>query len=278
MIKVAHLGRRALGDATPRETWEVIDARAQRLGEPDEEAIAAFVENTKKYPRLARALRESDRPDLEIAGAIWMASGESPYGYPLSLGEIEWRIERDPPSTFDRRRGNSAIVKDARAQVRAAERRAFEGQLRPEEHKEAMRALLAAEERLEDALKYASEGRLEDTLKHAGEEGEELRLIVVLPEGERYRGVWLSPGAGGGMLPTPEWEERLLDRLFLAHYADAQNPAGLSPSELEVFQLARGLEHWEISEKIGRTVNQVRQFKHHAVRKVREHGGIQAGV
>jgi len=129
-----------------------------------------------------------------------------------------------------------------------------------------VRALRAAEERLEEALKSASAVPLSDP--SAGG----------LAEGSRYRSVWLSPGVGRGMQPTPEWEERLLDRVFIAHYADARNPAGLSPGELEVFQLARGFEHREIGEKTGRTENQVRQLKHQAVKKVRKHGEIPGHV
>jgi hypothetical protein len=66
----------------------------------------------------------------------------------------------------------------------------------------------------------------------------------------------------------------MLDRLFLAHYASAENPAGLSPGELEVFRLAIHLEHREIAEEIGRTEGLVRKLKHQAVKKVRKHGEI----
>jgi DNA-directed RNA polymerase sigma subunit (sigma70/sigma32) len=68
--------------------------------------------------------------------------------------------------------------------------------------------------------------------------------------------------------------DRLIERLFLDHYASTENPAGLSPGELEVFRLAIHLEHREIAEQIGRTENQVRQVKHQAVKKVRKHGEI----
>jgi hypothetical protein len=155
VLKV-YLGKKELGGATPRETWALVDDRGEKLageakGEPDDLAIAVFVEKSKKYPRLERALSEHDDRTLEINRAIRIAGAESPHGYPLSLSAIEWRIERD-----NRWRGirgtpskDSPIVKGARARVRAAEERAFRGNLKPPEHRDAVEALRRAEEKLE---------------------------------------------------------------------------------------------------------------------------------
>jgi len=60
VIKVSYLGK--LGDATPRETWALVDARAGRLGEPDAEAIAVFVKHTKT--NIPRNTHASTAPSL----------------------------------------------------------------------------------------------------------------------------------------------------------------------------------------------------------------------
>jgi hypothetical protein len=53
VIKVSYLGKKELGDATPRETWVLVDDRGEKLagearGEPDDEGIAVFDEKTKR--------------------------------------------------------------------------------------------------------------------------------------------------------------------------------------------------------------------------------------
>jgi hypothetical protein len=274
VIKVSYLSKKELGDATPRETWELVDNRGEKLagearGEPDDEGITVFDQKSKKYPRLRRALSEYADRISEIDRAIRIAGAESPHGYPRDLGEIEWRIERD-----NRWRGlkgtpgeDSPGIRGARARVRAAEERVFGGNLKPQEHRNAVEALRRAEEKLEEALSSASTA----SLSTGGPGGQAMGVA----EGSRRRGVWLPLGVGRGARPTPEWEEKILDQLFLAHYANADsNPAELSSGELEVFQLAQQLEHREIAEKIGRTEVQVRQLKHRAVKKVRKHGEI----
>jgi hypothetical protein len=276
VIKVSYLGKKELGDATPRETWVLVDDRGEKLagearGEPDDEGIAVFGEKTKTFGRLKRVRSEFTDPDdweREIAKAVLKAGAESPHGYPLTLGEIEWRIERD-----NRWRGlkgtpgeDSPRVKDARARVRAAEERAFGGNLKPQEHRGAVEALRTAERELEKAISFASTA----SLSTGGPGGGAMRVA----EGPRHRGVWGGLRVGRGERPVPEWEEKMLDRLFLAHYASPENPAGLSPGELEVFRLAIQLEHREIAEEIGRTEGLVRKLKHQAVKKVRKHGEI----
>jgi DNA-directed RNA polymerase specialized sigma24 family protein len=220
-------------------------------GEPDDEGIAVFDEKSKKYPRLRHALSEYADRILEIGRAIRIAGAESPHGYPLSLGEIEWRIERD-----NRWRGikgtpgeDSPRVKAARGRVRAAEERAFAGNLKPQEHRDAVEALRNAEEKLEEAISFASTA----SLSTGGPDGE-------MMEQEDDTDV-VSP-------------DHLIERLFLDHYTSPKNPAGLNPRELEVFRLAIHLEHREIAEEIGRTEGLVRQLKHRAVKKVRKHGEI----
>ncbi len=276
VIKVSYLGKKELGDATPRETWVLVDDRGEKLagearGEPDDEGIAVFDEKTKTFGRLKRVRSEFTDPDdweREIAKAVLRAGAESPHGYPLTLSEIEWRIERD--NRWQGVKGtpgeDSPRVKDARARVRAAKERAFGGDLKPQEHRDAMEALRKAEEKLEEAISLAYTA----SLSTGGPGGGAMRV----GKGPRHYGVWIPLGVGRGTRPAPEWEEKILDRLFLAHYASAENPAGLSPGELEVFRLAIQLEHREIAEEIGRTEGLVRKLKHQAVKKVRKHGEI----
>jgi|SRR5215217_5295445 len=276
VIKVSYLEKKELGDATPRETWILVDERGEKLagearGEPDDEGIAVFDEKIKEYPRIRRIKSKlSDRGDWipEVAKAIRIAGAESPHGYPLTLSAIEYRIERD-----NRWRGvkgtpgeDSPRVKDARARVEAAEERAFGGNLKPQEHRDAMEALRKAEEKLEEAISLAHTA----CLSTGGPDGGAMGVA----EGPRHFGVWVPLGVGRGARPSPEWEEKILDRLFLAHYASAENPAGLTPTEREVFRLAIHLEHREIAEEIGSTESSVRKLKHQAVKKVREHGEI----
>src|SRR5215203_2621130 len=96
----AYLRKWELGDATPRETWALVDGRGEKQagearGEPDDLGIVVFDEKSKKYLRLKRAISEHADRLLEIDRAIRIAGAESPHGYPLTFGEIEWRIERD---------------------------------------------------------------------------------------------------------------------------------------------------------------------------------------
>ena len=258
VIKVSYLSKKKLGDATPRETWVLVDDRGEKLvgearSEPDDEGIAVFFNKTKKHPRLERALSEYADRNLEIDRAIRIAGAESPHGYPTTLGEIEWRIERD-----NRWRGvrgtpgeDSPRVKDARARVRAAEERAFGGDLKPQEHRDAVAALRKAEEKLEGAISLAATA----SLSTGGPDGEAI-------EDEMEDETAVVP------------PDHLIERLFLDHYASVKNAAGLSPRELEVFRLAIRLQHREIAEEIGCTENLIRQVKHQAVKKVREHGEI----
>jgi hypothetical protein len=258
VIKVSYLGKKELGDATPHETWELVDNRGEKLagearGEPDEEGITVFFKKTKKYPRLERALSEHADWTLEIDRAIRIAGAESPHGYATTLGEIEWRIERD-----NRWRGvrgtpgeESPRVKDARVRVRAAEERAFEGNLKPQEHRDAVEALRKAEEKLEEATSLAATA----SLSTGGPDGEPMEDKM---EDET---AFVPP-------------DHLIERLFLNHYVSPKYPAGLSSRELEVFQLALYLEHQEIAEEIGRTEALVRKVKHDAVKKIRKHGEI----
>jgi hypothetical protein len=274
VIKVSYLGKKELGDATPRETWELVDDRGEKLagearGEPDDEGIAVFDEKSKKYPRLKRALSEYADRILEIDRAIRIAGAESPHGYPLTLNAIEYRIERD-----NRWRGvrgtpgeDSPRVKDAKARVKAAEERAFAGNLKPQEHAEAMRAWERAEKDLEQAKGLAHTA----SLSTGGPNGR----VMNPAEGLRVSpGVWVGSGGSRGERPTPKWEEKILDRHLLDHYAGAKNPARLTSTEREVFRLAIHLGHREIAEEIGRTEGSVRKFKHQAVKKVRKHGEI----
>jgi hypothetical protein len=273
VIKVSYLGKKELGDATPRETWALVDDRGETLageakGEPDDEGIAVFFEKTKKYPRLRRALSEYADPTSEIDRAIRIAGAESPHGYPLTLGEIEWRIERD--NRWQGVKGtpgeDSPRVKDARARVRAAKESAFRGNLKPQEHRDAVEALQKVEESLEEAIRFASTASLSTGGPGGGAMG--------IAEGSRHCGVWVGLGVGRGSRPVPEWEEKILDQLFLAHYAGTENPAGLTSTERKVFGLAVHLEHREIAEEIGSTEGSVRKLKHQAVMKVRKHGEI----
>jgi DNA-directed RNA polymerase specialized sigma24 family protein len=256
VTEVSYLGKKELGDATPRETWALVDDRGEKLageakGEPDDEGIAVFDEKSKKYPRLRRALSEYADPTSEIDRAIRIAGAESPHGYPLTLGEIEWRIERD-----NRWRGikgtpgeDSPRVKAARARVRAAEERAFAGNLKPQEHRDAVEALRKAEEKLGEAISHASTASLSTGGPDGGPREEEDETAFVPPD-------------------------HLIERLFLDHYASPKNPAGLTPAEWEVFRLAIHLEHREIAEEVGSTEGSVRKLKHQAVKKVRKHGEI----
>lgn len=160
VIKVSYLGKKELGDATPRETWVLVDDRGEKLtgearGEPDDEGIAVFEGKTKAFGRLKRVRDEFTDPDewkQEIAKAILIAGAESPHGYPLTLSAVEHRIVRDDP-----RRGGitnlpgegSSIVRNLRIQAETAEARATKGDLGPQEHAEAMRASERAEDELE---------------------------------------------------------------------------------------------------------------------------------
>jgi len=274
VLKV-HTRQRDLGEATPRETWAFVDGRGEKLqgetkGEADDLAIVTFDERAKKYANLERVRSELDRDDwiAEIAKAIWVTSAESPHGYPTSLSAVEHRIVRD--NRWWGVRGapgeDSPRVKDARARVRAAKERAFGGNLKPQEHRDAVEALQKAEENLEEAIRSASTASLSTGGLGGG--------AIGIAEGSRHRGVWVGLGVGRGPRPAPEWEEKILNQLFLAHYASAENPAGLTPTEREVFGLAIHLEHREIAEKIGSTEGSVRKLKHQAVKKVRKHGEI----
>jgi hypothetical protein len=98
-----YLRNKELGDATPRETWALVDDRGEKLrgedkGQADDLAIAVFDEKIKEHEGLRRVRSElSNRDDwiLEIAKAIWIAGAESPYGYPVKLSAVEHRILRD---------------------------------------------------------------------------------------------------------------------------------------------------------------------------------------
>jgi len=278
VIRHSYLHKKDLGQTTPRETWALVDARGEKLasesrGEPDDEGIAVFDNKSKKYPRLRRIKSKLSRQGVwrsEIARAIREAGAGNEYGYPLSLGAIEWPIERD-----DHRRGirgtpgkGSSEVKAARARIVAAEARATKGDLSAKEHADAVRAWRRAEEELEHVKGLAFPASL-DT---GGADG----VPMEVEEGARIGpGVWINPPPTRGGRRTPEWEERMLNRLFLAHYANADdNPAELSSGELEVFQLAVRLEPRDIANRLGRSGDQVRQEKARAIKKIRRHAGI----
>jgi hypothetical protein len=259
VIKVSYLGKKELGDATPRETWVLVDERGEKLareakGEPDDEGIAVFDEKSKTYPRLERIKSDLSDPDdwiSEIAKAIWIAGAESPHGYPLGLGAIEWRIERD-----NRWRGvsgtpgeDSPIVRDLRSQVKAAEARATKGNLDPQEHREAMKAWLKAEEQLEEAKSFDRTA----SLSTGGPDGEAIDVEDDHPESSH---------------------ESVEKRLFLAYYASAKNPAGLSPREMEVFKFSATMGNGEIAQAVGRPAKQIAVEKHRAISKIQKAEGL----
>jgi hypothetical protein len=85
-----HLTAKVLGDVTPRETWEIVDGRGEKLAskaksEANAIEAAAFAKKSKKYPRMKRILSEYPDWIREIERAAWEAREQSPSDDSLAM-------------------------------------------------------------------------------------------------------------------------------------------------------------------------------------------------
>src|SRR5215203_6140658 len=247
----AHLRKKELGDATPRETWALVDDRGEKLtsaakGEADALAIAVFNEKTKKFDRLKHALSECPDPTLEVARAILVAGAESPHGYPLTMSVIQERIEKDSLAAPVKGTPgkDSSIVKALQHRKKTAEATLAEERLSWQARADATRALSDAEDELSRirGLKWTAS-------------------LDALPS---------LPPDTNALEEFRQRENWRIERLVWGRYAGGRNEAGLSPREQEVFQLALLLENHEIAEKTGRSKDQIGVEKHRAIKKVRQ--------